>query len=329
MDEAASRRRFARAAWANVLGNTAKILAEGAVGLLFGSVALLADAAHSLADLIASLVVLLWGGSRFDDPDSDHPHGHTRIEPLTALFVGAVIVVLGANLLYESALGLIESPAIAFSPYMVAALLFAMVDMYLVYWYTEQMNAGIGSTALDALALDCLNDLYTSVAALVGIAGIAFGYPVLDAVAGAVVSLLVIYQGISIARENLTYLSGKAAPQGRRDEVRSTLLDHEEVHGVHDLAVFWDGSVLEVEAHVEVDGDLTLRQAHDLETRLVTSVQDLEDVRDVHIHLDPSGVGEWKDHRETLTSPAVTETAPGEFEIDRHLSEQPSEEPES
>ncbi|MXR52433.1 cation diffusion facilitator family transporter [Halovenus sp. WSH3] len=316
MEEAASRRRFARAAWVNVLGNAAKILVEGAVGLLFGSVALVADAAHSIADLIASLVVLLWGGSRFDDPDIDHPHGHARIEPLTALFVGAVIVLLGANLLYESVLGLVESPTITFSPYMIAALLFAMADMYLVYWYTERTNADIGSTALDALAVDCLNDLYTSVAALVGVAGIAFGYPVLDAVAGGVVSLLVVYQGISIARENLTYLSGKAAPGHRREDVRRTLLDHDEVHGVHDLAVFWDGSVLEVEAHVEVDGDLTLRQAHDLETRLVTSAQTLDDVRDVHIHLDPSGVGEWKDTQESLSTPAVTESNAGEFEFD-------------
>ena len=315
MNEAASRRRFARAAWVNVLGNTVKIIVEGAVGLLFGSVALLADAAHSVADLVASFVVLLWGGSRFDAADSDHPHGHARIEPLTALFVGAVIVLLGGNLLYESVLGLIEGAPIEFSLLMVAALLFAMADMYLVYWYTERMNVGIGSTALDALALDCLNDLYTSVAALVGVVGIGLGYPILDSVAGAVVSLLVIYQGISIARENLTYLAGKAAPEGRKDEVESTLLDHDEVHGVHDLAVFWDGSVLEVEAHVEVDGDLTLRQAHDLETDLVTSVQALDDVRDVHVHLDPSGVGEWKDTQEALTDPVITETAAGEFEI--------------
>jgi cation diffusion facilitator family transporter len=219
MSEAASRRQFARAAWVNVLGNTAKIVVEGAAGLLFGSVALLADAAHSVADLVASFVVLLWGGSRFDDADTDHPHGHARIEPLTALFVGAVIVLLGANLLYESALGLIDGELIEFSPYMVGALLFAMADMYLVYRYTERTNVGIDSPALNALAIDCLNDLYTSVAALVGIAGIAFGYPVLDAGAGALVSLLVIYQGIAIGRENLTYLSGGAAPQQRKDDV--------------------------------------------------------------------------------------------------------------
>jgi len=287
--------RFARATWANVLGNTVKILAEGAAGALFGSAALLADAAHSVADLVASLVVLVWGDTRFDAPDADHPHGHARIEPLTALFVGGVIVTLGLYLLYESARALRAGPDVEFSLLLVGALGLAMVDMYLVYWYTSRMNTGVDSPALRALAADCLNDLYTSVGALVGILGVALGVPVLDPVAGALVSLLVVSQGITIARENLAYLAGKAAPPDRRRAVRDALLAHEAVQGIHELAVFYDGPRLEVEAHVEVDGDLTLRAAHDLETELLVAVRRVKEVEDVHLHLDPAGIGEWKD----------------------------------
>lgn len=292
------RRRFVRASWANVLGNTAKILVEGAAGLAFGSVALLADAAHSLADLLASGVVLVWGESRFEEADHSHPHGHARIEPLTALFVGAVIVLLGLNLLYQSARGLLEGPDVRFSLVLVGALAFAMVDMYLVYRYTERANVGLDSTALRALAVDCRNDLYTSVAALVGVLGVALGHEWFDPVAGGVVALLVVYQGVSIARENLTYLSGRAAPEHTRLAVEETLLDHPAVRGVHDLAVFWDGPVLEVEAHVEVAGDLTLDEAHDIETALVDAVRSMDDVADVHLHLDPEGIGEWKECEE-------------------------------
>ena len=295
MAETVERQRFARATWANVLGNTAKIVVEGAVGLAFGSVALIADAAHSIADLVASVVVLIWGDSRFEAADEDHPHGHARIEPLTALFVGTVLVLLGGNLLYESARGLVFGSDVMFSYLLIGALVFAMVDMYLVYWYTMRMNAEMGSTALRALAVDCLNDMYTTVAALVGVVGLAFGFPVFDAIAGALVSLLVISQGVEIARENITYLAGKAAPESRQQEVRETLLAHPRTHGVHDLAVFYDGPVLEVEAHVEVDGNLSLKEAHDTESELISSVERLDDVGDVHLHLDPSGLGEWKD----------------------------------
>ena len=298
---AEDRQKFSRASWANVLGNTAKIVVEGAAGLVFGSVALLADAAHSVADLVASVVVLIWGDSRFDEPDEDHPHGHARIEPLTALFVGAVIVVLGLNLLYQSASALVVGATVEFSYLLIGALLFAMVDMYLVYWYTMKMNAEMGATALRALAVDCLNDLYTTTAALVGIIGVAFGYAQLDAVAGALVSVLVIYQGISIARENLSYLSGRAAPETYRTEVAETLRSHPDVQGTHDLVVYYDGPQLEVEAHVEVDGALTIYEAHDLETELRNRVLAIQDVGDVHLHLDPAGIGEWKDAEESET----------------------------
>jgi len=62
----------------NVIGNAVKIIVEGSVGVYFGSVALVADAAHSVADLVASAVVFVWGGSRYDAADETHPHGHQR-----------------------------------------------------------------------------------------------------------------------------------------------------------------------------------------------------------------------------------------------------------
>jgi len=67
---------------------------------------------------------------------------------------------------------------------------------------------------------------------------------------------------------------------------------------MHDLTVFYDGTVLEVEAHVEVDGELTLREGHDLESELVEGLRGVEEVGDAHVHLDPSGLGEWKDAAE-------------------------------
>jgi len=197
--------------------------------------------------------------------------------------------------LRESVLGFVGPVEVRASPLLVGALLFAMADMYLLYRYTELVNADLGSTALTALAVDCLNDIYTTVAALVGVVGVFLDVPVLDPLAGAFVSVLVVYQGVEIGRENVTYLVGGAPPPGDRDRVVAALRDHPAVEGVHDLTVFYDGTDLEVEVHVEVDGEMTLREAHDVETDLVTSLRALDDVGDVHVHLDPSGLGEWKD----------------------------------
>jgi cation diffusion facilitator family transporter len=290
----AARRRFTRASVVNVVGNLAKILVEAGVGLAFGSVALLADAAHSVGDLVASAVVLVWGRSVYAGPDTTHPHGHQRVEPLAALFVGTVIVLLGLELLFESARSFFQGPTVLFHPLLVGGLLFAMTDMAVLYWYTKRVNATVGSSALAALAVDCRNDIYTSFAALVGVVGVFLGYPVLDAAAGAVVSLLVIYQGGDIARENVTYLVGGAPSDVKRRRVVDALRAHPGVSGVHDVAVFYDGTNLEVEAHLEVDSELTLVEAHDIESDLVETLTAMPTVGDVHLHLDPAGIGEWE-----------------------------------
>ena len=152
--------------------------------------------------------------------------------------------------------------------------------------------------ALDALATDCLNDIYTSFAAVVGVIGVLLGQSLLDPIAGGLVSLLVIYQGVEIGRENVDYLIGASPGPTKRSRINEALRSHPDVEGVHDLTVFYDGPVLEVEVHVEVDGDMPFRRAHDIESDLVNRLRGIEDVGDAHVHLDPSGIGEWKDRYE-------------------------------
>lgn len=288
---------FVRASRVNVVGNAAKVLVEGSVGLAFGSLALVADAAHSVADLVASVVVLIWGTAAFDEADETHPHGHGRIEPLAALFVGAIISVLGLTLLYESAAGVARGPEVEVEAWgaLIVSLGFAVVSMYAVYAYTVRVNSRVDSTALRALAKDCLNDIYTSAAAAIGVVGIVLGHPILDPFAGGLVSVVVVYQGVEIGRENVGYLVGSAPSEIKQDEIRDKVLSHPEVRGVHDFKAFYDGTEIEVETHVEVDGEHTVYEAHDIESEVVDRIREMEGIGDVHVHLDPAGIGEWEE----------------------------------
>ncbi len=284
---------FLRASWVNVVGNVAKIVVEGSVGLAFGSLALVADAAHSLADLLASLVVLIWGRLSFRGPDESHPHGHERVEPVTALFVGATLIALAVKILWDAISAIRLGPTIQFDVLLVGGLAFAIADMLFVYWYTVRTNRDLESTGLRALAKDALNDVYTSFAAVLGVFGAGVGMPIVDPLAGALVSLLVLKQGYDISRENLRYLTGVAPPDAKIREIERTVTDHETVHGVHDVRCHYVGTAIEVELHAEVSGDLTLRSAHDLETELREALLAVPEVGDVHVHLDPGGIGEW------------------------------------
>ncbi|MFB6134193.1 MAG: cation diffusion facilitator family transporter [Halanaeroarchaeum sp.] len=286
---------FLTVSWVNVVGNVAKIVVEGAIGLTFGSLALLADAAHSLADLLASLIVLVWGRLAFEGPDPGHPHGHERVEPLTALFVGATLVLLALKLLFDSAQAFLEGPGVVYSPILAFALGFAILDMLAVYWYTREKNRSLGSPSLAALGKDARNDVATSFAAVVGILGAGLGYPIFDPIAGALVSVLVLAEGVAIGRENVDYLVGSAPPASDLERIRSTIRAHSAVEGVHDLRCHYVGPSIEVEFHAEIDGAYTLEEAHHIETEIRNEVRSLPDVGDVHVHLDPAGIGEWKD----------------------------------
>lgn len=283
---------FLKASWANVLGNLLKILVEGSLGLMSGSLALTADAAHSLADLLASGVVLVWGRVVYEDPDETHPHGHERFEPLAALFVGGLLTLLGAKLLYDSGHAVLAGPSVTYGPALLAGLVFSVADMYLVYRYTRAVNREVDSASLRALAADCLNDIYTTLAVLVGVLGMAAGYPLLDPIAGGVVSLLVVYHGVDICRENVGYLTDRAAPESTRDRIETAVRAHPAVHGVHDLVAYYRGQTVEVEFHAEIGTDHSLVEAHDVETELRQRVRDVGPVSDVHVHLDPVGVDE-------------------------------------
>lgn len=293
---------FLTASWVNVVSSLLKIVVEGFLGVTFGSIALTADAVHSLADLLAGGVVLVWGRAAFEGADEDHPHGHNRFEPLTALFVGGVLVLLGLLLLRDSVKTFLAGPEATYSIVLVGGLGFALATRWACYRYTVRVNETVNSPGLRALAADSKNDVWTTLAAFVGVAGMATGYPILDPVAGGVVSLLVVYQGIEVARENLNYLLDAAPSPEMQDEIRDRILEHESVYGLHDFTAFYAGHQIEVECHVEVDGDMTLTAAHDLETELRESVLEVSEVTDVHVHLDPAGLGEWEDADEAVVS---------------------------
>lgn len=279
---------FRRATWANLLGNALKIIVEGSVGLVFGSAALISNAGHSVADLAASVIVHVWGPTAFEPPDSTHQHGHQRFEPLTALIAGGVLVPLGAVLLYDSVQKYLSGDELAFSIYLIGALVFSMVDMYLTYRYTEHINQTVDSSSLYSLARDCLNDFYTIIAALVGVVGVWVGYPIFDPLAGALISLVVMEEGVELARTNIRYLLDSAPPEDVQSAIRTTIVEHPDVRNVHDFTTYYSGTDVEVEFHAEIDADQSLEDAHTLETELIRTVETQHDVNDVHVHLDPT-----------------------------------------
>jgi cation diffusion facilitator family transporter len=276
--------------------NAALFAAKGLVYVETGSLAVGSEAVNSLADAVYSLVIV--GGLYLTTrpPDFEHPHGHERIEPFVSLFVAVGIFVAGGAVLWQAASTFQSGTvAVARGPVAVAVLAGAGAVKFLLYRYCLRVGTEMNSPALVASALDNRNDILTAGAALVGVVGAALGYPFLDPLAAVVVAVGILYTGIEVVRDNVDYLVGAAPPEELRAEIVRRALAHPDVEGAHEVIAHYVGPEIDVSLHIEVEGNRTLLEAHDIETDVMESIRDLPEVDDVFVHVDPKEAGEWKD----------------------------------
>ncbi|ACV47628.1 MULTISPECIES: cation diffusion facilitator family transporter [Halomicrobium] len=291
-----SRRDVLRRVGLVILGaNLALALLKGVVWAETGSLAVGSEAVNSLADTAYSLVIVAGLYLTTQPPDFEHPHGHERIEPFVSLFVAVGIFAAGGIILWQAASSLLSGDVgVSRGPAAVGVLVFSGVLKYALYRYCLSAGRDHNSPALVATALDNRNDILTAAAALVGVVGATLGYPVLDPIAAMVVSVGIIYTGVEVVRDNLDYLVGAAPPEELRAEIVRRALEQDDVEGAHDVIAHYVGPEIDVSLHVEVEGDKTLFEAHDIETAVIEAIQELPEVDDVFVHVDPKELGEWK-----------------------------------
>ncbi|UPW01245.1 cation diffusion facilitator family transporter [Halorussus gelatinilyticus] len=277
--------------------NVLLVAAKGLVWWTTGSLAVGSEAVNSLADVAYSVVVLAGLYLTTRPPDFSHPHGHERIEPFVSLFIALGIFAAGIGVLWQATTAVLSGAVggAVTSPAAVVVLVVTAVVKFGLYRYCLRVADETRSPALTATALDNRNDILTASAALVGVLGGTVGLPVLDPIAAGVVSVGILYTGYEIVQDNVDYLVGSAPPEDLRAEIIRRALDHPDVEGAHDVIAHYVGPEIDVSLHIEVEGDRTLFEAHDIETDIVQSIRELGEVDDVFVHVDPKELGEWKD----------------------------------
>lgn len=282
--------------------NVALVALKGGVWLLSGSLAVGSEAVNSITDVGYSVVVLAGLHLTAQPPDLDHPHGHERIEPFVSLFIALAIFAAGSAILWQATTAILSGDiSVATGPIAAVVLFVTIVVKLALYRYSLHAGQAVNSPALMATAKDNYIDVFTAGAALVGVLGAAVGFPVFDPLAAGFVSLGILYTGVEIVQENVDYLVGRAPPEDLRAEILERVYSHPDVEGVHDVVAHYVGPEIDVSIHIEVEGDRTLFEAHDIETAVVTSIRDIDEVDDVFVHIDPRELGEWKEDDETTS----------------------------
>lgn len=215
-----------RVALGSIAASAALTAAKAVVGVLTGSLALLSEAGHSLVDLVATVMTYFAVRISGKPADAEHHYGHGKVESVSALIETALLFVLSGVVIWEAIKRLAGSDA----PHVEAtAWSFAVIGASIVIDFFRarllyRTAAEHASEALEADALHFGSDMWSSVAVLIGLGGVALGYRWADAAAAVIVSLFVCLAGWRLGRRTIDTLTD-TAPQGAADRIRS-LVEH-------------------------------------------------------------------------------------------------------
>ncbi|HEX5356747.1 MAG TPA: cation diffusion facilitator family transporter [Aquabacterium sp.] len=271
----------------NLVLTTVQVL----VGVFAHSQALIADGIHSLSDLIADFVVLLANQHSRKEADEDHHYGHHRYETAASLVLGGLLLSVGIGMLWSAVHKLGDPELIPkVKPVALYVALVALVSKELLFRYMLAAAERVRSSMLVANAWHARSDAASSLVVALGIVGNLLGYPLLDPVAALIVGFMVTKMGWEFGWDALNDLMDRSVSEEQIDEIRQVLTDTPGVQGVHDLRTRKMGDMIMVDAHLEVDGELSVREGHDIASSARERVMKKLPVLDVMTHLDPVSV---------------------------------------
>lgn len=281
--QAAARKTTLVSAVVNTLLSAAQVL----TGVVAGSAGLVADGIHSLSDLFADAVVLLANHHSHKAADDDHHYGHHRYETAASLFLGLSMLAVGVGMAWTAA-GKVMLPSVSgVQPLALYAALAALVAKEALFRYMLATAKRVRSSMLVANAWHARSDAASSLVVAIGIGGSLAGYPVLDTLGALVVGLMVVKAGWGFAWDALHDLMDRAVSEDVNQKIRELIVGTEGVRGLHDLRTRKMGDMIVIDVHIEVDGNATVREGHDIAYNAASRVKATLPVLDVMTHLDP------------------------------------------
>ncbi|WP_219538797.1 cation diffusion facilitator family transporter [Klebsiella michiganensis] len=268
----------------NLFLSSAQVLA----GVFSCSQGLIADGIHSLSDLVADFVVLLANKKSGKPSDSDHHYGHRRYENGASLVIGALLLLVGAGMLW-SACGKLLHPASIPSVHITAlwVALAALTAKEMLFRYMLRAAKQIQSSMLIANAWHARSDAASSVVVAVGIIGNLAGFAWLDPVAALAVGALVTRMGYTFSYDALHDLMDRSVDSDSEQQIITTILATPGVVALHDLKTRRAGDGILVDVHIEVPGDLSVAEGHDIALLARARVLNSQNVLHMMIHIDP------------------------------------------
>jgi ferrous-iron efflux pump FieF len=292
--EAAAAYRLKRlAAIAAVLVAMALIAAKAVAWIGTGSVALLSTLVDSLLDLVASLINLVAIRQAAVPADREHRFGHGKAEPLAGLGQAAFIGGSAAFLLFQAGERLLHPRPVENSTVGLAVMAFSIVLTMALVALQKWVIRRTRSVAIDADSLHYFSDLIVNLGVIVAlVASTKFGWDWADSAVAFAIGLYILFSAGQIFRASLNLLMDRELPKEDRERIRAIVVADPGVISMHDLRTRSSGTKSFIQLHLELDPEMTLREAHAIADRVMERIEAAFPEAEVLIHEDPYGIVE-------------------------------------
>jgi cation diffusion facilitator family transporter len=258
-----------------------------------GSVAILASLSDSALDLLASLITVYAVRYAAEPPDAEHRFGHGKAEAFSSLMQGGLVFASGALVGREAINAWLNPQPVEHGLAGVAVMAISIIlTLALITAQTRVVKAS-GSIAISGDRAHYAADLASNAVALVGVGAAAWlGLPWVDAAAGLIVALWLIWGAVGVFREASHQLMDRELPDEDREKIVALATADPNVLGVHQLRTRASGPYIHIQMHADLAGDISLAEAHAIIVAAENRVLAAFPAADLIIHGDPRGLAE-------------------------------------
>lgn len=283
------------ATYASVTVGTTLVTAKLLAWLITDSVTILSSMLDSMVDVAASLITLFSVHQALRPPDRAHRFGHGKAEPLGALIQAAFIGGSGLLVVAQAIERLINPVPIEATGVGFAVMGLSIALTLALVLFQRHVIRTTGSLAITADSLHYRGDLLTNLAVIGTLLAIRFtGALWLDSVVALGIAFYLLWNAAVVGRDGLNVLMDRELPQEERDRIKAVVLADKRVAGLHDLRTRTSSTTQFIELHLELDGRLTLAEAHAISDDIETELRRAFPAAEVIVHEEPAGL---KDER--------------------------------
>lgn len=261
--------------------------------LVTGSIAILSSLIDSFLDFIASAINLLAVRHALVPADHDHRYGHGKAEAIAGLTQAAFITGSSIFLIFEAINRFYHQQAIENGIFGIGVMLITVTLTTLLVKFQRYVVKKTGSIAITADSLHYVGDLLLNLSVIIAlILSMTLDWHMADPIFALLIAAYLLKSAWEIGKQSLAQLMDQELPNEIREEIKMIALQHPEVHNLHELRTRSSGRQYFIQLHLEMDGELRLREAHEIANEVEIEICKTFSNAEVIIHQDMEGLHE-------------------------------------